>query len=43
MIGDSSDIDDLLRRAGAGDAEALAGLFDRYRERLEQMDRKSVV
>ncbi len=39
MIGDSSDIDDLLRRAGAGDAEALAGLFDRYRERLEQMVR----
>jgi RNA polymerase sigma-70 factor (ECF subfamily) len=39
MISESSDIDDLLRRAGAGDAEALAGLFDRYRERLEQMVR----
>ena len=39
MIGDSSDIDDLLRRAGTGDAEALAGLFDHYRERLRQMVR----
>ena len=39
MISDSSDMDELLRRAEAGDAEALAGLFARYRERLRQMVR----
>jgi RNA polymerase sigma-70 factor (ECF subfamily) len=39
MTSDSSDIDDLLRRAGTGDAQALAELFARYRERLGQMVR----
>lgn len=39
MISDSSDIDDLLRRAGVGDADALAELFAHYRERLRQMVR----
>jgi RNA polymerase sigma-70 factor (ECF subfamily) len=39
MASDPSDIDDLLRRAGGGDTEALALLFDRYRERLRQMVR----
>jgi RNA polymerase sigma-70 factor (ECF subfamily) len=39
MIDDSSDIDALLRRARVGDADALAELFDRYRERLRQMIR----
>src|SRR4051812_11937182 len=31
--------DELLRRAGAGDRHALAGLFDRYRDRLRRMVR----
>ena len=39
MASDPSDLDDLLGRAAAGDTEALAGLFDRYRERLRQMVR----
>jgi RNA polymerase sigma-70 factor (ECF subfamily) len=39
MASDSSEIDELLRRAGEGDAKALAELFDRYRERLRQMVR----
>jgi len=33
MTSDFSAIDELLRQAGAGDAEVLAELFDRYRER----------
>src|SRR5262245_26142730 len=32
-------IDDLVRRAVAGDESALAELFDRYRSRLRQMIR----
>jgi RNA polymerase sigma-70 factor (ECF subfamily) len=36
---DPSDIDSLLERAGAGDAEALGELFACYRERLRQMVR----
>ena len=39
MTSDPSDLDDLLGRAATGDAEALAELFDRYRERLRQMVR----
>ena len=39
MTSDSSEVDELLRRAGDGNAEALAVLFDRYRERLRQMIR----
>jgi RNA polymerase sigma-70 factor (ECF subfamily) len=39
MAGDATDIDDLLRRAGGGDRQALAELFARYRERLRQMVR----
>src|SRR5712692_10436022 len=39
MTTDPSDIDDLLRRAQAGDRPALAELFTRYRERLRQMVR----
>jgi RNA polymerase sigma-70 factor (ECF subfamily) len=39
MTTDPSDLDDLLRRARAGDQAALAGLFTRYRERLRQMVR----
>src|SRR6516225_8951129 len=36
---DPSDIDSLLERAGAGDAEALGQLFAAYRDRLRQMVR----
>jgi RNA polymerase sigma-70 factor (ECF subfamily) len=39
MAGESADIDDLLRRAQAGDRQALAALFTHYRERLRQMVR----
>jgi RNA polymerase sigma-70 factor (ECF subfamily) len=39
MASDSSEVDELLRRAGDGNAEALAVLFDRYRERLRKMIR----
>jgi RNA polymerase sigma-70 factor (ECF subfamily) len=39
MTSHSSEIDELLSRAAAGDAKALAELFDRYRERLRQMVR----
>jgi RNA polymerase sigma-70 factor, ECF subfamily len=39
MPRDPSDIDDLLRRAGTGDADALGQLFTRYRDRLRQMVR----
>jgi RNA polymerase sigma-70 factor (ECF subfamily) len=37
MTSDPSDAHDLLRRAGAGDAHALAELFNRYRDRLRRM------
>jgi RNA polymerase sigma-70 factor, ECF subfamily len=37
MTNDASEIEELLRRAKAGDPEALAELFDRHRERLRQM------
>jgi RNA polymerase sigma-70 factor (ECF subfamily) len=37
--GDSSQTDELLRRAGGGDAAAVAELFARYRDRLRQMVR----
>ena len=37
IMGDFSDPDDLLRRAGGGDQEAVAALFAIHRERLEQM------
>jgi len=37
MTTDPSDTDDLLRHAGAGDPQALAELFDRYRDRLRRM------
>ncbi|HEV3260404.1 MAG TPA: sigma-70 family RNA polymerase sigma factor [Gemmataceae bacterium] len=37
MTNDSSAPDDLLRRAGTGDPEALAGLFAHYRDRLKRM------
>jgi RNA polymerase sigma-70 factor (ECF subfamily) len=39
MASDPGELDDLLGRAATGDAEALAELFDRYRERLRQMVR----
>jgi RNA polymerase sigma-70 factor, ECF subfamily len=39
MSSDSSEIEELLSRATAGDAKALADLFDRYRDRLRQMVR----
>jgi RNA polymerase sigma-70 factor (ECF subfamily) len=39
MTGDDNDIDDLLRRALAGEADALGQLFTRYRDRLRQMVR----
>jgi RNA polymerase sigma-70 factor, ECF subfamily len=39
IMGDFSDPDDLLRRAGGGDQDAVAALFAIYRERLEQMVR----
>jgi len=35
----SSETDDLLRRLGAGDQQALADLFGRYRDRLRRMVR----
>ncbi len=37
MTSDSSTPDDLLRRAGGGDGEALAELFAHYRDRLKRM------
>ena len=37
MSSDESDTPDLLRRAAAGDAQALGGLFDRHRDRLRRM------
>lgn len=37
--GDSTDTIDLLRRAGNGDQEAVAALFARHQDRLEQMVR----
>src|SRR5436309_795611 len=37
MTGDSSEVDDLLRRAAAGDAAACHDLFSRYRDRLKRM------
>jgi RNA polymerase sigma-70 factor (ECF subfamily) len=37
MTSDSSTPGDLLRRAGDGDAEALAELFAHYRDRLKRM------
>jgi RNA polymerase sigma-70 factor (ECF subfamily) len=39
MAGDSSDTDALLRRLGDGDAQAVAELFARYRDRLRRMVR----
>jgi RNA polymerase sigma-70 factor (ECF subfamily) len=39
MAHDAGDIDDLLRRARAGDERALAGLFTHYRDRLKRMVR----
>ena len=39
MTGDPGSIDDLMRRAGAGDPHALAELFARYRDRLRRMVR----
>jgi len=39
ITGDFSDPDDLLRRAGGGDQEAVAALFALHRERLERMVR----
>jgi RNA polymerase sigma-70 factor (ECF subfamily) len=39
MTDDSSQTDDLLARAQAGDERAFADLFDRYRERLKRMIR----
>jgi RNA polymerase sigma-70 factor (ECF subfamily) len=45
IMGDQGEVDDLLRRAGGGDQEALAAIFSLYRDRLEQtvrlrMDRR---
>src|SRR5436309_6677438 len=37
MTGDSSEVDDLLRRAAAGDAAACHDLFSRYQDRLKRM------
>ena len=39
MTSDSGSTNDLLRRAGAGDPQALAELFARYRSRLRRMVR----
>ena len=36
-MGDSSETDDLLRRAADGDRDAVAELFAQHRDRLEQM------
>src|SRR3954471_7789422 len=38
-MGDSSETDDLLRRAADGDRDAVAALLARHRDRLEQMVR----
>jgi RNA polymerase sigma-70 factor (ECF subfamily) len=37
MTGDSSEIDDLLSRLAAGDQQAVASLFELYRDRLKRM------
>src|SRR5437588_7818087 len=37
MTGDSSEVDDLLRRAADGDEAACHDLFSRYRDRLKRM------
>ena len=37
MSGDSDDVSDLLRRAAAGDEQALQDLFGLYRDRLKRM------
>ena len=37
MTGDSGEVSDLLRRAAAGDEQALQDLFGRYRDRLKRM------
>jgi RNA polymerase sigma-70 factor (ECF subfamily) len=37
MTDESGEVSDLLRRAAAGDAEALRQLFSRYRDRLKRM------
>src|SRR5215475_1440234 len=37
MTSDSGDVTDLLRRAAAGDQEALRDLFDRHSDRLKRM------
>ena len=37
MTSDASNVDDLLGRAKAGDAQALAELFNRFRDRLRRM------
>src|SRR5215475_5650203 len=37
MTSDSGDVTDLLRRAAAGDQEALRDLFARHRDRLKRM------
>lgn len=39
MATDPSESSDLLRRAGAGDREAVNELFSRYRDRLRAMVR----
>src|SRR5207248_6551707 len=39
MTDEPSETDDLLRQAAAGDGDALAALFDRYRGRLRRMVR----
>jgi RNA polymerase sigma-70 factor (ECF subfamily) len=37
MAGDASETDPLVRRLAEGDQEAVAELFERYRERLRRM------
>jgi RNA polymerase sigma-70 factor (ECF subfamily) len=37
MTSESSDLPELLKRAGDGDAQALGDLFDRHRDRLRRM------
>jgi RNA polymerase sigma-70 factor (ECF subfamily) len=39
MVDDSGEVDELLRRAGGGDQQALAELYSGYRERLRRMVR----
>ena len=39
MSGDANDTGELVRRAGSGDAQALAELFAHYRDRLRHMVR----